>query len=130
MPAEPIYSDINQRDPHLRDALLVDAKAIFQSIRNILNTTREFRLFNPYLGNRIEDILFRPEGETTASLLFREVVLAIQRDEDRVTLDTSRSDVSFNRSRQRYDVDLYFTVLGLGDQVFNYTGALDRRSVL
>lgn len=123
-----IYSDLNQKTPHVApfDHLLTDVATIFQSISNILNTRVGQRLFNPEFGNRIEDILFRQMTAESATLLKREIVNTIQRFEDRVSLNPAASKVDPDYIQQKYSVVLVFEILGIDGQIFEQRGTLQR----
>ena len=122
----PIYSDINQVDPTKR-SLVYDLDSIYQSIGNILSTRKGTRLFLPEFGSNIEDLLFEPMDDITASKLYDFVIEAIERWEPRVQLDYGRSSVTPNYDKYLYDVTLSFRVLGLEENnYYTFGGVLQK----
>lgn len=120
----PIYSDINQASP-TQTNFVENLGSIYQSINNILSTRKNTRLFLPEFGSEIENLLFEPMDEQTASLIYDAVVVAIQQWEPRVSLHYGRSYIRPNYDTYTYDVMLTFTVKGLDDQTFyTYGGTL------
>jgi len=48
---------------------LVNEKAVSRSIRNLINTNRGERLYQPDIGSSIRNLLFEPMGQATAIAL-------------------------------------------------------------
>lgn len=122
-----IYSDLNE--DKVTGVLLEDIAAIYQSITNILNTIPGERLFNPEFGLDLASWIFDLMDETNAFSILSEITGAINRWEPRVTVDFGRSTVTPNYDENRYDINILFSVKGITNQSFEYSGLLARGPV-
>ena len=61
-----------------------DMQAIKNSIANLLSTKKSEKILNPEFGLRLEDYLFEPITETTATAIYNEILNAITIFEPRV----------------------------------------------
>lgn len=61
-----------------------DMQAVKNSIANLLSTKKSEKILNPEYGLRIEDYLFEPITETTATAIYNEILNAISIFEPRV----------------------------------------------
>jgi len=117
-----IYSDIDQDDP---DSIKVtDIDSVYQSIGNILATPTLTRLFEPQFGSELEQLLFDPILPETEQSIYDAIIEAIHRWEPRVKVHYGLSDVKAIPSKHKYDVTLFFTIVGFEDQRFEYSGQL------
>lgn len=86
-----IYSDLDLtflRTPGKGDvAMSYDEQSVIRSVKNLLFTGSNERLFQPGLGSDLGNLLFEPMSPITASLIENEIVRVIQNDEPRATLD-------------------------------------------
>jgi hypothetical protein len=123
-----LYSDINQnfttQNPY--PVLRTEIDAVFQSLRNILMTSRGERLFLPTFGSDLEDILFEPIDELAENRIMEEVIRAITQWDPRLTIIWPNSSITANPAENRYDVVLVFTVKGLNETQYEYQGVLQR----
>ena len=122
-----IYSDINEQV--ISGTLLEDIESIYQSLNNILNTIPGERLFNPEFGLDLSSWLFDLMNESNAFSILSEIVGAVNRWEPRVTVDFGNSSVVPNFDENRYDITIYFSVVGLTDQTFEFSALLTREPV-
>ncbi len=81
---------------------LKNETAIARSIRNLISTDREERLFNNELGSNIKDSLFEPIDGITASIIENKISELIQLNEPRVRLNF----VSVNQNEQTYELNV------------------------
>ena len=119
----PIYSDVEQVNTKLKSKA-EDLATVYQSIANILNTTKTERFFNPEFGSELEDILFEPMDSITETKIFRLVVQAIERWEPRVSIDYGNSSVVGDPDDHQYDVSLVFKVKGIDNENLTFSGLL------
>jgi len=61
-----------------------DMQAVKNSIANLLSTKKSEKILNPEFGLRLEDYLFEPITETTATAIANEILTAITVFEPRV----------------------------------------------
>lgn len=92
-----------------------DVNAVKQSLRILLLTANGERPFNFLLGSPIYRMLFDPLDMITANMLETQITLLITNREPRVRLN--RVEVVPNEDLNRYDVTIYFYVVGLPDPV-------------
>lgn len=92
-----------------------DVNAVKQSLRILLLTANGERPFNYPLGSPIYRMLFDPMDLITANMLETQITLLIQNHEPRARLN--RVEVVPNEDLNRYDITIYFYVIGLPDPV-------------
>ena len=72
-----IYSDLDltfNKVPGTKDiALKYDEQAVIRSVRNLLSTNFYERPFQPDIGSTLNQLLFEPVTEITASLIADEI---------------------------------------------------------
>jgi len=119
-----IYSDINE--DVISGLLIEDIAAIYQSITDILNTTPGERIFNPEFGLDLAAWLFDLMNEANAFSILSEITGAINRWEPRVTVDFGRSTVTPDYDHNMYNIIIYFSIVGITNQTFEYHGLLTR----
>ena len=107
-----IYSDIDftfTRKPVVGDvALSYDEQAVIRSIRNLLSTNLYERLFQPDIGSTLNQLLFEPVTEITASLIDDEIRRMIFNYEPRATI--SELTVTASPDDNKFNVSLYVIV--------------------
>ena len=85
------YSDLDLRfTPNLSTgdvALRYDAQAVISSVRNLLNTNKYDRKFQPDVSSGLNALLVEPVTNITATLIENEVVRVITNYEPRVTIN-------------------------------------------
>lgn len=90
MANEHIYSDLDltfRRQPVKGDvSFSYDEQAVIRSIKNLLNTNRYERLFQPTLGTDLNNLLFEPCTPLTAPLIQSEIIRMIENYEPRATV--------------------------------------------
>lgn len=121
------YSDINlDFHPHPVSGDLVpltNAEAVKRSVRNILFTGKNERLFNPEFGANLRQLLFEPITPASELQIKLFITNAIRFFEPRVNI----IDIQVKASVDEYQYDVYFvfSIDGLSQQV-EYTTALER----
>lgn len=122
-----LYSDLNQHDPQ-NTPLLYGIEPIYQSIYNILSTSKGERIFLPEFGADLDNYLFELMTDITAFNILNTIIEAIERWEPRVSLLYGQCSVIPDYDNNKYDVTLVFNVLGLEDESFEVRGSLLRES--
>ena len=118
MPAERIskgFKDISaifEVNP-LNDDLIVlkNANAIARSIRNLIFTNRGDKPFNPFLGSRVNQMLFDPMDQISSVSLKSEIERTINSFEPRVNLD--KVTVIPNYDENQYDIVIKYQIIGI-----------------
>jgi phage baseplate assembly protein W len=95
-------------DPSGDIGLAINASAIKQSLRMIIETGRGTRLFLPEYGARIRAFLFEPFDETTAKRIGEELRESIQNYESRITL--LDINVIMRDATTSYDVEVIYQI--------------------
>jgi phage baseplate assembly protein W len=87
-----IYSDLDLRFmPTLSTgdvSMRYDAQSVIASIKNLLNTSKYERLFQPDISNDLSTLLFEPVTSITATLIQNEVIRIINNWEPRAKINT------------------------------------------
>ena len=118
MPAERIskgFKDISavfEVNP-LNDDLIVlkNSNAIARSIRNLIFTNRGDKPFNPFLGSRVNQMLFDPMDQISSVSLKSEIERTINSFEPRVNLD--KVTVTPNYDENQYDIVIKYQIIGI-----------------
>ena len=118
MPAERIskgFKDISavfEVNP-LNDDLIVlkNSNAIARSIRNLVFTNRGDKPFNPFLGSRVNDMLFDPMDQLSSESVKSEIERTINSFEPRVKLE--KVTVTPDYDGNQYDVVLKYQIIGI-----------------
>ena len=97
-------------NPVTADApIKTDAEAVKRSIRNLVMMNRYDKPFKPEIDARITRLLFEPATPLTAVAIRSNLRDIINRYEPRAKLNDI--EVTFNESRNSFDVTIYFMVL-------------------
>lgn len=109
------YSDLDLRlktHPELGDVLpLKDIAAIKQSVKNLILTSKKERLFQPWLGSGVGDILFEPADKVTMSMLKTEIKRVLDDYEPRVKV--TAIDIQDEADINSYKISIAFTIVNL-----------------
>ena len=117
-----IYKDIKfdlEFSRYLRDELYasaepkdldesLDAKAIFNSIRNILTTVPGEKLLNPLFGLDFRQFLFEPINVNTAYFIAQAINLNLGTYDPRI--DLNQVNITANADDNEYNIDIEFSV--------------------
>jgi phage baseplate assembly protein W len=97
----------------LNDDLIVlrNSNAIARSIRNIIFTSRGDKPFNPFLGSRVNQMLFDPMDQISSVSLKSEIERTINSFEPRVNLD--KVTVTPNYDENQYDIVIKYQIIGI-----------------
>ena len=119
-----VYFDLNMFTPKTERERLFDVEVIYQAITILLNTRPGTWPFRPEFGIFLEDELFEFADNATALDIFRRVTDAIDQFEPRVELDTSQTAVNPFPDENRFEIDIYFTLPDISDEIFSVSGSL------
>jgi phage baseplate assembly protein W len=97
----------------LNDDLIVlkNANAIARSIRNLIFTNRGDKPFNPFLGSRVNEMLFDPMDQISSVSVRSEIERTINSFEPRVDLD--KVTVTANYDENQYDIVIKYQIIGI-----------------
>jgi phage baseplate assembly protein W len=107
--------------PVTKDILvLTDENAIKRSIRNIVQTVPSEKFFNSTFGSDIKTTLFEFIDFGTASLLQKQVEIAINNYESRV--NEVKVEVIPRPDDNAFEINVFFDIIGqdFPSQTFNY----------
>lgn len=119
-----IYSDVAD-DPTIQNQVF-DIYSIIQSLQSLFSTRPFERLFRPQYHLDLEPYLFDLITDTTAQSIFSVVIAGLQNNEPRVNVRTDLSDVIPHPDSHLYEIRLYFNIIGLDSDVFEYVGIIRR----
>lgn len=121
------YSDINlDFIPHPSSGDIVslsDKAAVIRSIRNIMFTDNNERLFNPNFGGNIKGLLFEPINPATTHKIRLWIINAIEKFEPRASIH--KVDVKVSPDEHQYNITIVFSIDSISELV-DYAFALER----
>ena len=118
-----IYSDINSFNPTIRP-LLLDVNSIYQSLFDIFNTIPGERHFTPEFGFQLEDELFELIDDASTLAVFQSILETVSRWEKRITVDTARTKITAVPDENKYEIELYFAIVGIANQTFQFQASV------
>ena len=99
-------------NPLKRDLIeLTNENAIARSVRNLVFTNRGDVPFNPFLGSRVNEILFDPMDQITSNSLKEEIEDTIESFEPRVKLREVQVNPDYDEGQ--YDVIIRYDIIGI-----------------
>ena len=108
------FKDINlsfNAHPVTKDiTVLKNENAIKRSVRNIVNTMPRERFFNPTLGSDVRSSLFNFVDYGTASVIQKQIQIAIENFEPRV--DNLQINVFPRPDSNEFEVNVLFDIVG------------------
>ena len=108
------FKDINlsfNAHPVTKDiTVLKNENAIKRSVRNIVNTIPRERFFNPTLGSDVRSRLFNFVDYGTASVIQKQIQIAIENFEPRV--DNLQINVFPRPDSNEFEVNVIFDIIG------------------
>lgn len=108
------FKDINlsfSAHPVTKDiTVLKNENAIKRSVRNIVNTIPRERFFNPTLGSDVRSSLFNFVDYGTASVIQKQIQIAIENFEPRV--DNLQINVFPRPDSNEFEVNVIFDIIG------------------
>lgn len=108
------FKDINlsfNAHPVTKDiTVLKNENAIKRSVRNIVNTIPRERFFNPTLGSDVRSSLFNFVDYGTASVIEKQIQIAIENFEPRV--DNLQVNVFPRPDSNEFEVNILFDIIG------------------
>ena len=90
--------------------VLKNENAIKRSVRNIVNTIPRERFFNPELGSDVRSSLFNFVDYGTASVIQKQIQIAIENFEPRV--DNLQINVFPRPDSNEFEVNVIFDIIG------------------
>ena len=90
--------------------ILKNENAIRRSVRNIVETIPTERFFNPLLGSEVRSSLFEFVDFGTASVIERQIIIALDNFEPRI--DNVQVQVNPTPERNSFDVTVIFDIIG------------------
>jgi len=121
------FSDLNldfHAHPVSGDLIpLTNAEAVKRSVRNIMFTGQNERLFNPKFGANLRQMLFQPITPATELQIKLYISDAIKYFEPRVKIVSLQ--VKASADEYQYDVSFVFSIDGLSQQI-EYETTLER----
>jgi phage baseplate assembly protein W len=112
-----LYKDLNQFSPTDRE-FSENARAIYQSVFNIITTRKGERLFNPEFGVNLEDELFELNDTVSQESIKDAIATGISVFEPRVSIDRAQTQIFIDEDNHKIEVSIVFSIEGLGDQTF------------
>lgn len=97
--AQPVTGDVS---------LVLDGRAVINSVRNLLLTNFYDRPWQPNLGSNLTGLLFEPVSSITQNIIAKEIENTIKNFEPRVTLNYV--NVTANYDETGYNVTLNFYI--------------------
>jgi phage baseplate assembly protein W len=85
--------------------------AIARSVRNLILTNRGERFFNPYIGSKVNALLFENMDASTASIIKSEIETTINNYEPRV--DLIDVIVNPNYDDNEFNVNVRYYIVGI-----------------
>jgi phage baseplate assembly protein W len=105
-------------------ARVTNEKAVIRAIKNLINTNRGERPFQPNLGCGIKKLLFEPMDEVTADLIKMEITTTITQYEPRVNLILV--DVQPQEQSDAYIVSITFSMVNQPSDALRFSTVLKR----
>lgn len=90
----------------------VDVNAVKQSLKTLLFTQYNERLFRPDIGSPLYGMLFQPMDVVTIEGMKRAIELTITNYEPRVNLE--KVEIVPNYDDNEYELTIFYTVAGIG----------------
>lgn len=115
-----LYSEVQPRD--LDD--IQDAKAIINSVKNIMTTTPGQKLLNPTLGLDLRSYLFEPISSVTSFFIVSDIYESLSRQEPRINLQSAT--VTGDPDNSQYNIDIIISIPNLDIYDLNLKATLNR----
>lgn len=103
---------------------VVNEQAVKNSIRQLILTNIGERPCQPYLGSKIQSLLFDIVDQVTTDLLITTITETIQNHEPRCTLE--KVDVIPNEDQEEYRVTIEFSLINTPGKTYALTEILRR----
>ena len=118
-----LYSDLDLNLTLLQNndvAKVLDINAVKQSVKLLVLTMFNERLFQPDVGSPTFGLLFEPIDSITTELIKQSILQVISNSEPRVIVN--ELVVTPNSDQNSYAITLYFTIINLTlPSVFSFT---------
>ena len=103
--------------------VLLNERAIVRSVRNLVETIRTERFFNPLIGTDIRDLLFENYTPTTVTVIEDQIRESIRNFEPRVgEIDI---EVEARPDSNELEVTVFFDIIGLEVPTQSFTFLLE-----
>ena len=114
---------VNRSNNKLDVKLLYDEQAIYQSVKNIFNTSPGQKILNPTFGLDLKQFLFYPVSENTALLIGEAIQEKLPVYEPRIIVD--EVSIVGRPNRNEYFIELSIIVPTLNNKKQLVKGVLD-----
>jgi phage baseplate assembly protein W len=118
-----LYSDLDLNLTLLQNndvAKVLDINAVRQSVKLLVLTMFNERLFQPNIGSPIFGLLFSPIDDITTELIKQSILQVLDNNEPRIIVN--ELVVTPNSDQNSYAITLYFTIINLPlPSVFSFT---------
>ena len=94
--------------------------AIARSVRNLILTVPGERFFNPYIGSKVNALLFENMDASTASIIKSEIETTINNYEPRVDLIEVRVDPNYDDYEFIVNVSYYIVGIDVSPQQLSF----------
>jgi phage baseplate assembly protein W len=98
-------------------ARLTNEDSIKQSLKNLILTNRTERPFQPWIGSKIQSLLFEPDDPMTRMMLEEEIKTTIENCEPRVLLEAV--NISSGQDDNTYYIRIDFSIVNIPEETFN-----------
>ena len=105
-------------------AKVTNERAIIRALKNLINTNRGERPFQPDLGCGLKRLLFEPIDDVPTDLIKTEITTTITQHEPRVIL--MQVDAQVREDLDAYVITITFALVNAPSQVFNFATVLKR----
>lgn len=120
------YSDLNQQD-NLVDSKLYDLESIYQSIHNIIYTSKGERLFLLEFGVDLWRYLFEPMTHAVVLKVYYEVYDALKRWEPRIEVLNAESGYVADYDNHLIELTIVFQIKGDLEEKYVYQTTLTNK---
>lgn len=110
-----LEKQLNAKENNKDLTKLTNEKSVINSLKNILNTTRNTRILDPSLEFDLRSYLFEGLNATTAWFMGYEICTRINQYEPRVKIDGV--NIAIDWENDAYWIDLEITIPSLGKSV-------------
>lgn len=105
-------------------ARLTNEESIKQSLKNLILTNRTERFFQPWIGSKVQSLVFELDGPMTRMMLEEEIRTTIQNCEPRVY--TEQITIVEGDDDNTYHIRVDFSIVNIPEETFNLDIVLRR----
>lgn len=105
-------------------ARLTNEESIKQSLKNLILTNRTERFFQPWIGSKVQSLVFELDSPMTRMMLEEEIRTTIQNCEPRVY--TEAITIAEGEDDNTYHIRVDFSIVNIPEETFNLDMVLRR----